>query len=205
MKEKFKNTKGITLVALIITIIVLLILAVVAITSINNNKILEYAKNSKDAYNANKINEMDKIAEYEKYLEENSPNSSSFNFPYYGAVYSAFGKDIETSFYVIKKDKIWFFGTNWYGSSSENFGNLPETTYDDFNISGREAESYQFLDLNTAVDEFINNLSKDDEESYEHDKSWAESLKSNKNLDPKAILTESKAIVTFMNNYQMIR
>lgn len=205
MKEKFKNTKGITLVALIITIIVLLILAVVAITSINNNKILEYAKNSKDAYNANKINEMDKIAEYEKYLEENSPNSSSFNFPYYGAVYSAFGKDIETDFYVIKKDKIWFFGTNWYGSSSENFGNLPETTYDDFNISGREAESYQFLDLNTAVDEFINNLSKDDEESYEHDKSWAESLKSNKNLDPKAILTESKAIVTFMNNYQMIR
>lgn len=205
MKEKFKNTKGITLVALIITIIVLLILAVVAITSINNNKILEYAKNSKDAYNANKINEMDKIAEYEKYLEENSPNSSSFNFPYYGAVYSAFGKDIETDFYVIKKDKIWSFSTNWYGSSSENFGNLPETTYDDFNISEREAESYQFLDLNTAVDEFINNLPKG-EESYENDKSWAESLKSNKNLDPKAILTESKEIVIpFMNNYQMIR
>ena len=204
MKEKFKNTKGITLVALIITIIVLLILAVVAITSINNNKILEYAKNSKDAYNANKINEMDKIAEYEKYLEENSPNSNGFNFPYYGAVYSAFGQSIETSFYIIKKDKIWSIDTNWRGSSSESFGNLPSTTYDDFDVSAREAESYKFLDLNTAVDEYIKALSIDDE-YYEDNKSWAESLKSNKNLDPKAILTESKFIVTFMNNYQMIR
>ena len=50
MKQKFKNTKGITLVALIITIIILLILAVVAITSIKNNNIIEYAKNGRDNY-----------------------------------------------------------------------------------------------------------------------------------------------------------
>lgn len=50
MKQRFKNTKGITLVALIITIIILLILAVVAITSIKNNNIVEYAKNGRDNY-----------------------------------------------------------------------------------------------------------------------------------------------------------
>ena len=66
MKEKIKNTKGITLVALIITIIVLLILAVVGITSINNNKILEYAKNGRDSYNQKATNEKDKIDEYEQ-------------------------------------------------------------------------------------------------------------------------------------------
>ena len=54
MKEKIKNTKGITLVALIITIIVLLILAVVAITSISNSNIVKYAQNGRDAYNLRK-------------------------------------------------------------------------------------------------------------------------------------------------------
>ncbi len=75
MKEKIKNTKGITLVALIITIIVLLILAVVGITSINNNKILEYAKNGRDAYNQGKTNETETISSYESYINDNVPNA----------------------------------------------------------------------------------------------------------------------------------
>ena len=75
MKEKIKNTKGITLVALIITIIVLLILAVVGITSINNNKILEYAKNGRDAYNQGKTNEAETISSYESYINDNVPNA----------------------------------------------------------------------------------------------------------------------------------
>ena len=75
MKEKIKNTKGITLVALIITIIVLLILAVVGITSINNNKILEYAKNGRDAYNQGKTNETETISSYESYINDNVQNA----------------------------------------------------------------------------------------------------------------------------------
>ena len=83
MKEKIKNTKGITLVALIITIIVLLIIAVVAITSINNNKIIEYAKNGRDAYTQSKNNETEILSNYENYLNENALSSNDENVNFY--------------------------------------------------------------------------------------------------------------------------
>ena len=77
MKQKFKNTKGITLVALIITIIILLILAVVAITSIKNNNIIEYAKNGRDNYIQKRGEEEKKINGYEQYIKDNIPNSGT--------------------------------------------------------------------------------------------------------------------------------
>lgn len=77
MKQKFKNTKGITLVALIITIIILLILAVVAITSIKNNNIIEYAKNGRDNYIQKRGEEEEKINSYEQYIKDNIPNSGA--------------------------------------------------------------------------------------------------------------------------------
>lgn len=77
MKQKFKNTKGITLVALIITIIILLILAVVAITSIKNNNIVEYAKNGRDNYIQKRGEEEEKINSYEQYIKDNIPNSGA--------------------------------------------------------------------------------------------------------------------------------
>lgn len=77
MKQKLKNTKGITLVALIITIIILLILAVVAITSIKNNNIIEYAKNGRDNYIQKKGEEEEKINSYEQYIKDNIPNSGA--------------------------------------------------------------------------------------------------------------------------------
>ena len=103
MKEKIKNTKGITLVALIITIIVLLILAVVGITSINNNKILEYAKNGRDAYNQGRTNGTKTINEYEKYLDENAPNKS-VEYPFVGKMYYNIDKDDRYNVYIIKND-----------------------------------------------------------------------------------------------------
>ena len=69
MKQKFKNTKGITLVALIITIIVLLILAVVAITSISKSNIIKHAQNSKEAFEQGKVNETEIINSYEQYIK----------------------------------------------------------------------------------------------------------------------------------------
>ena len=77
MKEKIKNTKGITLVALIITIIVLLILAVVAITSISNSNIIKHAQNGRDAYDHAKENEQSTLTEYEKYLDDNNPQKAN--------------------------------------------------------------------------------------------------------------------------------
>ena len=77
MKQRFKNTKGITLVALIITIIILLILAVVAITSIKNNNIIEYAKNGRDNYIQKRGEEEEKINGYEQYIKDNIPNSGT--------------------------------------------------------------------------------------------------------------------------------
>ena len=103
MKEKIKNTKGITLVALIITIIVLLILAVVGITSINNNKILEYAKNGRDAYNQGRTNGTKTINEYEKYLDENAPNKS-VEYQFVGKMYYNIDKDDRYNVYIIKND-----------------------------------------------------------------------------------------------------
>lgn len=77
MKQRFKNTKGITLVALIITIIILLILAVIAITSIKNNNIVEYAKNGRDNYIQKRGEEEEKINSYEQYIKDNIPNSGA--------------------------------------------------------------------------------------------------------------------------------
>ena len=72
MKQKLKNTKGITLVALIITIIVLLILAVVAITSISNSNIIKHAQNGSAAYAKAQKDEADMLLGYEKLLGKNS-------------------------------------------------------------------------------------------------------------------------------------
>jgi Tfp pilus assembly protein PilE len=110
MKEKIKNTKGITLVALIITIIVLLILAIVAITSINNNKILEYAKNGREAYNQGETNETKTINGYEKYLDENTPNKNggSMEYPFIGNIYPHSMNDEQGDFQalVIRKNNF---------------------------------------------------------------------------------------------------
>ena len=77
MKEKIKNTKGITLVALIITIIVLLILATVTITSINKTNIIKYAQNGRDTYDHAKENEQGTLTEYEQYLDSNAPSKGT--------------------------------------------------------------------------------------------------------------------------------
>ena len=73
MKEKFKNTKGITLVALIMTIIVLLILATVAIATIKGDGIISHAKNAKEQYTKAQENELALLKEYEKNIKDELP------------------------------------------------------------------------------------------------------------------------------------
>ena len=70
--KKFKEEKGITLVALIITIVVLLILAAVAIASITNDGVLSYAENATTQYNQAVKNEQDTLQGYIDYLNKHN-------------------------------------------------------------------------------------------------------------------------------------
>ena len=106
MKQKLKNTKGITLVALIITIIVLLILAVVAITSISNSNIIKHAQNGKDAYEQGKTNETEKLAEYESYLDEKNPQKNNLDNKETDWFYVNMGEDVDAIVYIGNSKEI---------------------------------------------------------------------------------------------------
>ena len=177
MKGKIKNAKGITLVALIITIIVLLILAVVAITSIRNSNIIKHAQNGREAYQQGKTNEIEKISEYEKYLDENNQNK----FLKYGVVYSRINKGDEVDFVIINEDGINSYDITWTAGGTA-FGDIPNTTYDDFRTSGRESGiKYKFVDLADAVDEQINIIKSREDWSEEEGKAEVDAIESIKN------------------------
>ena len=73
--KKFKNQKGITLIALIITIILLLILAIVTISAVNEGNIFAHANNAATKYQEEAAKENALIAnllsDMEKYTGEN--------------------------------------------------------------------------------------------------------------------------------------
>ena len=75
MKTKFKNAKGITLIALVITIIVLLILAGVTIATLTgDNGILGKAKTAKTTNDEEKAKEQIKIAVMGSYGKDGELN-----------------------------------------------------------------------------------------------------------------------------------
>lgn len=78
--RKFKEEKGITLVALIITIVVLLILAGVAIGAAKDSQIIGYAQNAAGGYNQAKTNEIDAISDYEDLMKEYESTSNNYTF-----------------------------------------------------------------------------------------------------------------------------
>ena len=57
LKERYKSTKGITLVALVITIIILLILATISIQSLTNTGLFAKAKEAKEKTAAAEVNQ----------------------------------------------------------------------------------------------------------------------------------------------------
>ena len=70
MMRKYKNAKGITLVALVVTIIVLLILAGVTIAmTISGDSLFGRARNSTDAYNQAQHEEQEALAGYSSYYD----------------------------------------------------------------------------------------------------------------------------------------
>lgn len=66
--QRFKQEKGITLIALIITVIVLLILAGTAISSIINDGVLSYTKNALVKYEEAEKNEQEMLNQLENSL-----------------------------------------------------------------------------------------------------------------------------------------
>ena len=153
MKEKIKNTKGITLVALIITIIVLLILAVVAITSINNNKILEYAKNGRDAYNQGKTNETKTINEYEKYLDDNNPQNTNAEVEW--GCYKDTERDETILFYLGTNDKVTIKSTDkilaYIGDVDADDNFVPTTKTETIELASLKNSAKSEIDLTNCT------------------------------------------------------
>ena len=79
MKNIFKSSKGITLVALVITIIILLILAGISISALTNTGIFQKAKEAKQKSDDAALDQNTKLDEYEneldKYLPKQNENS----------------------------------------------------------------------------------------------------------------------------------
>ena len=65
MKNTFKSSKGITLVALVITIIILLILAGISISALTNTGIFGKAKDAKQKADEAALDQNTKLDEYE--------------------------------------------------------------------------------------------------------------------------------------------
>ena len=77
MKSKFKNAKGITLVALVITIIILLILAGISISALTNTGIFGKAKESKQKSDEAALDQNTKLDEYESEINAYLPGQNN--------------------------------------------------------------------------------------------------------------------------------
>ena len=77
MKNKFKNAKGITLVALVITIIILLILAGISISALTNTGIFGKAKDAKQKSDEAALDQNTKLDEYESEINAYLPGQNN--------------------------------------------------------------------------------------------------------------------------------
>lgn len=77
MKNTFKSSKGITLVALVITIIILLILAGISISALTNTGIFEKAKDAKQKSDEAALDQNTKLDEYESEINAYLPGQNN--------------------------------------------------------------------------------------------------------------------------------
>ena len=73
MKNTFKSSKGITLVALVITIIIILILAGISISALTNTGIFQKAKDAKQKSDDAALDQNTKLDEYENEIDKYIP------------------------------------------------------------------------------------------------------------------------------------
>ena len=86
LKERYKSTKGITLVALVITIIILLILAAISIQSLTNTGLFARAKEARDKTAAAAENQAKTLNEYEDELNKYVSGASQVKTDWTGKV-----------------------------------------------------------------------------------------------------------------------
>ena len=99
--KKFKEEKGITLVALIITIVVLLILAAVAIGTVQDSKIIPRSQNAAESFNQAKDNEIAYLTGYEETINKYVPKENS-DIEYYTG-----RGEIEIVYALVKEKEIY--------------------------------------------------------------------------------------------------
>ena len=119
--KKFREDKGITLIALIITIVVLLILAVVAIGQAQETNIVGYAQNASSKYAEGQGEEVNMISSYESLMENMMSPWSKLTVPVqFDKKYSNYITiDGETEFIevIIYSNG----GMNWLGEDVEKY------------------------------------------------------------------------------------
>ena len=86
LKERYKSTKGITLVALVITIIILLILATISIQSLTNTGLFKNAQKAKDETQNAAENQAKTLNEYEDELNKYISGTSKVETDWTGKV-----------------------------------------------------------------------------------------------------------------------
>lgn len=111
MKKKYKNEKGITLVALVITIIVLLILATISIQSLTNTGLFGKAKEATEKYR--EAEEKEKI-QMELYYAQINKNTNGASTNQIGE--NLYDKNVENGskwHIIVINDSKKIYGTGW--------------------------------------------------------------------------------------------
>lgn len=111
MKKKYKNEKGITLVALVITVIVLLILATISIQSLTNTGVFGKAKEATEKYR--EAEEKEKI-QMELYYAQINKNTNGASTNQIGE--NLYDKNVENGskwHIIVINDSKKIYGTGW--------------------------------------------------------------------------------------------
>lgn len=77
MKEKFKEQKGVTLIALVISIILMLILALVSVNIIKNQEIIEKTNYAVYKFNEEATREQENLLALEEQIKQQSLNNNN--------------------------------------------------------------------------------------------------------------------------------
>ena len=164
MKKKYKNKKGITLVALVITVIVLLILATFSIQSLTNTGLFGKAKEAKEKYQISNEQEAINLILISKHMEK--------NFEYVGKkLYSKNFLNSDKWDYIVTTNSKKNYGDGWYyikkATELDGYGKTQHewlVNYDTNEIVELKDKDFAELSINNIIlaDGLIFNIDSND-------------------------------------------
>lgn len=164
MKKKYKNEKGITLVALVITVIVLLILATFSIQSLTNTGLFGKAKEAKEKYQISNEQEAINLILISKHMEK--------NFEYVGKkLYSKNFLNSDKWDYIVTTNSKKNYGDGWYyikkATELDGYGKTQHewlVNYDTNEIVELKDKDFAELSINNIIlaDGLIFNIDSND-------------------------------------------